>query len=839
MGSKGNKRREKTIAYRNTRPFWLLLLTALFAAAGILGGRSVLLKNADAMGSKLVQSYAKDEELNIGIYANLIEIGMAYINDQIREGESTEKVEEWLIDYFEKTGESMGADCADAYAVIGGRTIAYSPWKEIEDYDFRQTDWYRQAIEAEGAVIFTDAYVDSVYGEQVITIAAADSETGNAVAFDLFPQNMENLHEKMALFEASSYYLCDSSGKVIFYRASFDVPQETIRAFAEELYLQTASGSLKDSGSIVRDLDGKKRSVYSCATSNGWMCILTVPLEALYENMQEVYLYYAGVALVALAIILAVWIRDRRLRRYIEDSNDTIQMLGNSYYAIYRVETQKGTYEMTKAAGDIRSILPYSGDYEDLLSTLVERISEETRQDFARSFSMDNIIALAGQGAIDFGGDFKRLFGEEYRWVNVRLVQDPVNHPGEAVLCFREIEEEKRRQTQTISLLENALTAADASRESQKQFFSSMSHDMRTPLNVILGMARLGLREDCSQEKMRDYLEKISVSGKQLLALINDILEMSRMEQGKIDLDNRTFNICDTLELCVAPFRMQAENEGKEFTVSTEITAPVVYGDPSRLTQILNNLISNAVKFTEPGDSISVHLKQVKRSAYGRYIFVIKDTGAGMSEEFLPRLFEPYEREKRFSTRNIAGTGLGMPIVKNLVNRMGGEITVESKVGEGTKFVVMIPFTVSNDESAAEDEKEKEDLTSLEGKCILLAEDNPLNREIVTELLTMQGIEVTCAENGREAVERFEESKEWYFDTVLLDVQMPEMDGCEAAGAIRSLNREDAKTVPIIALTANAFPEDIARTAAAGMNAHLCKPIEPEILFTTLQQVQR
>lgn len=830
------KRREEQITDRSQMSFWLLFFLILFAAGGIVGSRTVLLKNAGYMGQKLVQSYAKEEEMSIGIYANMVRIGMSYINDQTENGESQDKVEEWITSYFEKTRESMEGNGADAYAIIDGRSIADKAWRGIDTYDYANTSWYRQAMEAQGEVIFTDAYADVVYGTQVVTIAAADPDTGNAVAFDLFSENFQKSHEDLKLLENSSYYVCDAAGEVLFCRASFDVSQEAVLDYARDLYRRIDSGELGDNNSIIKDLDGKKRGVYYCHTSNGWLCILTIPLEQLYENLYEVYLYYAVPTIAALVIMVLIWVRDRKFRRYIQDKNDTIRMLGNSYYAIYRVEMEDGTYEMTKGSEYIRKRLPETGPYEDLLNMLVNCMDEETGQDFARSFSMENIIALAKEGTKDFGGDFHRLFGDEYRWVNVRLVQDPVHSPGEAVLCFREVEEEKQRQLQSMSLMENALAAADASEKSQRQFFSGMSHDMRTPLNVIIRMADLGLRDDCSREKMMDYLQKISVSSKQLLTLINDILEMSRLEQGKIDLDNRVFNVCDTLKQCVSLFQIQAENEGKKFEVNMDIISPMVCGDPSRLTQILNNLISNAVKFTQSGDSITVSLKQVKRSKHGRYIFVVKDTGVGMSEEFLPRLFEPYEREKRFGAQNVAGTGLGMPIVKNLVSQMGGEITVDSKLGRGTRFVVMLPFSVSNSEPV--EEKEETDFEQLKGRHILLAEDNPLNREIVTELLSMKGMEITIAENGREALDKFTESEEFYFDVILMDVQMPEMDGCEAAGKIRALERADAKVVPIVALTANAFPEDIARTAASGMNIHLCKPIEPEILWSALLQLQ-
>lgn len=829
------KRREKETAGRKQWPFWILFFMILFAAAGILGSRIVLLKNADYMGQKLVQSYALEEELNIGIYENMVRIGMSYINDQTAEGKSREAIEEWIASYFDKARDSMEGNVADSYAVLDGKVIAAKPWENIEGYDYENSPWYERAIEARGEVIFTDAYVDSVYGHQVVTIAAANPDTGNAIAFDLFPENFQKNHRDLQLLESSSYYVCDSGGEVLYYCASFDVSEDEVVGYVKELYKRIASGEMDGGSGTITDLDGKKRGMYYYHTPNGLLCILTIPFEALYENLHEVYLYYAVLVIVLFVIMVLVWIHDSGMRKHIEDKNDTIQMLGNSYYAIYRVKMEDSTYEMIKGSEYVRQRLPYSGPYEALLDVLVKCMDEETRWDFARSFSLENILALADKKVKDFGGDFLRLFGDEYRWVNVRLVQDPVNSPGEAVLCFREVEKEKQHQLQNIRLMEGALAAADASEKSQKQFFSSMSHDMRTPLNVIIGMAELGMRKDCSREKLEDYLQKISASSKQLLTLINDILEMSRMEQGKIDLENSTFHLCDTLEACVSPFELQAENEGKQFKVDMDVSSPVVCGDSSRLVQILNNLISNAVKFTEAGDTITVTLKQVKRSRHGRYVFVVEDTGIGMSEEFLPRLYEPYEREKRFGVQNVMGTGLGMPIVKNLVSRMGGEITVDSEPGRGTRFCVMLPFDVSSPEAVPE--RDETDLGKLEGKRVLLVEDNPLNMEIVAELLGMRGMEISTAENGREALEKFSESESFFYDVILMDMQMPEMDGCEAAEKIRGLERDDAKEIPIIALTANAFPEDIARTAAAGMNAHLSKPIDPELLWAALQQM--
>lgn len=835
MDMKWKESRKDQTADRNFRPFGLLFLLILLALVGILGSRMVLLENADYMGNNLVQSYALYGEQKIGIYENMIQTGMSYICDMAQEGESPENIEDWIVGYFEITRENMEGNIADAYAVVDGRVIAASPWEGIENYDYAATSWYRQAVEAEGDVIFTNAYEDQIYRRQVVTIAAADPKTGNAIAFDLFSENFQKNYENLQSLEGSSYYICDAAGEVLYYRASFDVSPETVVSYVKDLYRRIDGGEMNGRRPTITDLDGKKRSIYYYRTSSGWLCIMTISFEALYKNLYQLYFYYGVVVAVLLAIIVFVWFRERSLKKYIQDKNETVQMLGNSYYAIYRIDLEDSTYEMIKGSADVEQMLPYSGSYEELLKVLVGVINEEFRKEFAESFSLENIQELTRKEIMDYGGDFLRIFGEVHKWVNVRLVQDPQHSPGKAALCFREMEEEKQRQLQNIQLLEEALEAADASKKSQKEFFSGMSHDMRTPLNVIIGMAQLGMREDCSREKMQEYLQKIIVSGSQLLTLINDILEMSRMEQGKIDLENSTFNLCDTLTTCVSPFEMQARSEGKVFKVETHVFSPVVCGDPLRLTQILNNLISNAVKFTESGDSITVSLHQVKQSRHGRYVFVVEDTGLGMSKEFLPRLFEPYERERRFGAQNVAGTGLGMPIVKNLVSQMGGEITVESQLGKGTRFNVMLPFSVSSQEAPAE--KQETDFDRLEGKRILLAEDNPLNMEIVSEFLGMKGMEISTAENGREALEKFAESEAFFFDAILMDMQMPEMDGCTAAEKIRALERADAKTVPIIALTANAFPEDIARTSAAGMNIHLSKPIDPHLLWTTLQQM--
>ena len=438
----------------------------------------------------------------------------------------------------------------------------------------------------------------------------------------------------------------------------------------------------------------------------------------------------------------------------------------------------------------------------------------------------------------DFGGEFLRRFGEEYRWVSVRVLYDAALAPEEVVLCFREVEAEKQRQLQERRLLEESLQLARQNEEAKQTFFRSMSHDMRTPLNAIIGLSELAGRHLDDPEKVSACLRKLTVSSRQLLGLINDILDMARLERGQLQLDSRRFGLTACVEECAGPFRLQAEAEGKHLGVHIRVEEDQVVGDAFRIQQILNNLLSNALKFTGAGGRVVLSLDQTGRGERAKYRFTVADTGIGMSPEFLERLFEPYAREMRFSERQAAGTGLGMSITKSLVTQMGGEIQVTSRPGEGSIFTVVLPLAADGgtQPQAAEG---AEPPASLAGLRVLLAEDNEINMEITAELLSAHGAEITQAWNGRQAVELFRRSDPFAFDVVLMDMQMPELDGCQAARAIRALDRPDAASVPIVAVTANAFAEDMAETTAAGMDAHVSKPIDFETLRRTLGRLLR
>lgn len=811
--------------------FWLLGLVVAIAAIGMLVSQRLLLDSARRMGKDLVISYSTDEDRNLDEYENIVALGMAYLSDMSARNAAAEEIAAWAGDYFGKNSRHLDTSHAHICVAVNGRMVSAAG--QLED-EVANRFWYQRAIQSPGGVVFTDAYYSKIYGQQVTAVAAAEPDSGSAIAVVLPTGYLQAHHSKQNLPDGGAYYLCDSTGSLLYYNVPFEFTEDALRAYVKDLFDRVSRGELDGKHNSIIGMQGVPRGLYYQNMSNGWLCILTVPYSTLLQGVQSILVWY-GVGLgLFLAVAIFMWLRDHRLSRRAKRSDETVQVLGNMYYAIYRVDVAAGTYEMTKGSDfAMRTLGRERGDYSDLLQAIVSSLDQWTGEDFSNSFSLENIRRLADRQVRDFGGEFLRSFGEEKRWISVRLLTDPDRIPDEAVICFRDIEQEKEEQQRQVHLLKGALAAAEQSEKSQKQFFSVMSHDMRTPLNIIIGMTGLALQDDCPRDKMVGYLNKIGGASQQLLALINDILEISRLEQGSVSMEIKPFDLVQTLETCLSAFQTQAKAQNKDFRLSVSVKDRMIKGDPARLSQILNNLVSNAMKFTQDGDRLSVTLRQMDEGKRNNYLFVVEDTGFGMSEEFLPKLFDPYERETRFGAKDVMGTGLGMPIVKNLVTRMGGQIAVSSTLGQGTTFSVTIPFDAS-EAPPPEPDQGPQEIILLEGRQILLAEDNLLNMEIVTELLKMRGAEVTPAEDGRKALEAFQSSEAYFFDAVLMDMQMPEMDGCQAARAIRALDRPDAGTVPIIALTANAFAEDITRTAQAGMNAHLAKPINIEQLCAAL-----
>lgn len=817
--------------------FWgnmaLLLLVAAIAGISLLSTRRILVENAQETGEEIANSYRMEEERNLELYRALLTVGSQYVEGMVERGADEAYIAVWLEDYLVKLTGVTGMERALPCAVVGGKMLA-AGLGEYEEYDPEKLMWYKKAVDAEGEIICTDVYTDNVYDKSVITIAKECGDGETVIAFDIILENFRIYDNSQILPEGGIYFLCDSKGNLLYMQTAPDSQNDMPKDRLYDLYLRIMDEEFLNRNHYYDTPGGDAMSVYYKEESNGWLSVLLLPNSYLMERWETVISRYLGVFLIVLWILIFMWFRQKQIEDSKKHIDETVQILGNSYYAFYRVDLKRETYEMIKGADYVKDVLPPKGRYEDLLDIFERLIKEDAYEEFLENFSIRNVRKQIENGVTDFGGDFQRIFENQWKWVNVHILYVPSICKGEAVLCFRQVEEEKQRQLRQMALLEDSLKAAHASDQSQKQFFSGISHDMRTPLNVIIGMSEVAKKHIEDKERVKNYLQKIHYSGKQLLGLIDHILEMSRLDQGMY-LKNEAFNLKEKIEKSVNDFEVQAKREKKNLHFTYNMVHEEVYGDIIRLDQIVNNLLSNALSSTKEGDRIAVALNETYNQKYTRYQIVVSDTGADMDEKLKEQLYQPYIQEGSLSSQNMGELGLGLMLVKNIVSLMNGELDVENALGEGTTVTVTLPFETV-DVQEEEQESDKEEFT-LEGKRILLAEDYELNMELATDILTMCKAVVVQAENGKKALDIFSASDEFFFDAILMDMQMPVMDGCEAAEAIRKLDRADAKWIPIIAVTANTFAEDISRTAKAGMNAHIAKPIDARILCTTLMNL--
>lgn len=392
--------------------------------------------------------------------------------------------------------------------------------------------------------------------------------------------------------------------------------------------------------------------------------------------------------------------------------------------------------------------------------------------------------------------------------------------------------------------LAEALDMAREANRSKSTFLANMSHDIRTPMNAIIGITALIEHDVDNAAKVKEYAKKIEVSSQHLLGLINDVLDMSKIESGKTTLNFVDFSISEMLRKIEILFRPQTDAKHQMLLITKEhIHHEWLNGDSVRLMQVFNNLMSNAIKYTKEGGKIQFFAEecQTNSSVYAKFRFAVKDNGIGMSEEFQDKIFDSFTREENSVTNKIQGTGLGMAISKNLIQAMGGTIEVKSEKGKGSCFEVIVDLKIAENKEVYQPEQiadEKQDETILNGMCFLCAEDNELNAEILKELLDIEGAKCQICENGEKVVEAFEKSQPGEYDMILMDIQMPVMNGYEATKAIRNSKHPMAKTIPIIAMTANAFSEDIQRSFSAGMNAHVSKPVEMKVLGKAIQNIK-
>lgn len=543
-------------------------------------------------------------------------------------------------------------------------------------------------------------------------------------------------------------------------------------------------------------------------------------------------------------------------------SQSALQAISGVYVSIFYVNLTKDEYYGVRLPQLINQLaFPRIGRFtKDLCESLFPKIIEKDRDKVAhicdREWLLNNISKSAGCIEVEFRQEASKGKEQPNSYIWLRLEIHPVSMEGAenrtAIITIRNISGEKKLELERLEeekaakqALEEAYAGARRANVAKSEFLSRMSHDIRTPMNAILGMTAIAENRLEDAGKTKECLSKIRVAANHLLGLINEVLDMSKIESGNIGLSEREFVLSDTLNTVEQIIRPDAESRGQHFEVCARLGRDVLVGDSMRIQQILINLLSNAVKYTAEGGHISLSAEEKisNHSGVGCYEFVVEDDGIGMSPEFQEKMFTPFERAEDERVSDVQGTGLGLSIANNLVQMMNGSIQFQSHLNQGTRFVVTIYLKLAQKEPTPQFDNGNGSAPKhsfAPGTCILLVEDNDINREIGRELLEMSGLETVCAVNGKQAVELFASNPPGTYSVILMDIQMPVMNGYQATQAIRQLaengRRPDAADIPIIALTANAFADDVYRAHQAGMNEHATKPLDLDQLLGILQR---
>ena len=528
----------------------------------------------------------------------------------------------------------------------------------------------------------------------------------------------------------------------------------------------------------------------------------------------------------------------------IELQREIIEGLGKEYFSVLAVELDKDRVLSYRESGENGKIISdfcrkCGNRWSKIIPSYAETmVSDNTNGEFENQLGLETLRSQEKDYSMTY--EFKLETGINYHQVRVAFVKKK-DGTRMAVVGTRNIDSLIKKERMQEEKLKKAYVAAENANKAKTEFLNNMSHDIRTPMNVILGYNHL-MKSQLTESKQLDYQKKIEQSGKLLLAIINNVLDMARIESGKIKVDENYERVGEVVDEIISTFSSEAEEKEIHLSGSMKVTHRNILCDGTKIREIYVNLVSNAMKYTPRGGNVTITVEELpcEKEGYMKVKSEIKDTGIGMSKEYLPTLFEPFSREQNTTTRRIGGTGLGMPIVKKMVDLMGGSIEVASELGKGTVFTFTLMHKIADrkfysqkTEAAETSEMGK----NLSGKHVLLAEDNDLNAEIAVTVLEETGIVIERVEDGIQCVNRVAQMSPGTYDLILMDIQMPNMDGYQAAQCIRHLDDKMKAEIPIIAMTANAFAEDRKKAFDAGMNGHIAKPIDIEKLGAVILSV--
>ena len=550
---------------------------------------------------------------------------------------------------------------------------------------------------------------------------------------------------------------------------------------------------------------------------------------------------YAVVIYIMICLIFMMlrYRNDRDSMMQIQKQYRTIEAISGIYTAVFLIRLDDGSVETIKVPDEIKRKMHSGLTVQDLLNSInADYVSEQFREDYMNFADMATVGGrLQGQSCLTFV--YEDIYND---WYMTMLIPQRYNEDGslEAVLmAMRNVTDDKKLELDYQERLRRTAQEAERANIAKTDFLRRMSHDIRTPINGIRGMVDISRFYKDDQVKQEECRNKIMSASSFLLDLVNSVLDMNKLESGEVKLEEKPFRMSRLLKETSGVLEMQARECGITLNVCNEADEhDYLIGSPVHLGQVLQNIIGNAVKYNNDSGTVDVTCREISYDGNtAEFEFVCADTGIGMSEEFQQHAFEPFAQENESARTSYAGTGLGLPITKELVEQMGGSISFTSAPGEGTEFRIVIPFVIDTEEKPDEAALDKpDDSEMVNGAKILVVEDNDLNMEIVEFILRNHGADIVKAWNGREGVDIFASSSVGEFDMILMDVMMPVMNGINAARAIRALSRADAATVPIIAMTANAFTDDREASAKAGMNEHLAKPLNADELMDTVRK---
>lgn len=525
------------------------------------------------------------------------------------------------------------------------------------------------------------------------------------------------------------------------------------------------------------------------------------------------------------------------LGKQVKKTRQALHALGTAYYHISRLNLKTKKIELVKRSREMdMGIKENTSDWDPQFKIIEDIIAEPFVQKYMEFFDIQT-MAVRLHNKESMSSEFKKKDGSWFLSMVVPQSYDKNGNVTSVLFANRDVTDEKLRELKQEEELREAKLKAECANKAKSSFLLNMSHDIRTPMNAIIGYAELASRHLQETDKLGRYLEEIQICGKELLSMLGNVLDLARIENNKVEMEYTVSNVHECFENCVIMFQQQAESKNQTISLTEQIMYPYVYMDEPHLSEVCLNIISNAIKYTNTGGWISCNVvqKSCEKEDWCNMIISITDNGIGMSEEFQKRVFETFERERNTTSSHIEGSGIGMGITKKLVELMDGTIEVKSKQGKGSTFTVTIPCRkASEDDSLVKKNSNLRNKNCLNGVRILLVEDNEINTEIATELLTEEGCIVETANDGVACIDMIEKADADYYKMILMDIQMPVMNGYDATLAIRKMKDTKKARIPIIAMTANAFAEDAQKGLSVGMNAHVAKPVDMNILVPTM-----